>query len=89
MADTVPRRLRGQVTSALGQGSIMIGPPGGGTSGPSVGYVAAIPLVISSLLGGMLYTWSPVLPWIFVFFTTLLSILLIVFFIRDPQEAEV
>ena len=37
----------------------------------------------------MLYTWSPVLPWVFVFCTTLLSILLIVFFIRDPQEAEV
>ena len=89
MADTVPRRLRGQVMSALGQGSIMIGPAGGGTSGPSVGYVAAIPLVVSSLLGGMLYTWSPVLPWVFVFCTTLLSILLIVFFIRDPQEAEV
>ncbi len=89
MADLVPRAMRGRVMSALGQGGIFIGPAGGGTSGPAVGYVATIPLILSFILGGILYTWNPVLPWVFVFGTTLLSILLIIVFIRDPQEVEV
>jgi MFS family permease len=89
MADIVPRPMRGRVMSALGQGGIMIGPAGGGTGGPAVGYVVTIPLILASMIGGLLYMVSPVLPWVFVFFTTLISILLIVFFISDPQEAEV
>lgn len=89
MADTVPREMRGRVMSALGQGGIMVGPAGGGTGGPGLGYVVTIPLILSFVLGGILYSWNPVLPWVFVFCTTLLSILLILFFIRDPQEAEV
>ncbi len=88
MADIVPREMRGRVMSALGQGGIMIGPAGGGTGGPALGYVVTIPLIFSFMLGGILYSWNPVLPWVFVFCTTLLSILLILFFIRDPQEAE-
>lgn len=89
MADTVPRQMRGRVMSALGQGGIMIGPAGGGTGGPAVGYVVTIPLIVSFVLGGILYTLNPVFPWVFVFFTTLFSILLVVLFIRDPEEAEI
>lgn len=89
MADIVPRDMRGRVMSALGQGGIMIGPAGGGTGGPAVGYVVTIPLILSSMLGGILYSLNPVLPWVFVLCTTLLSILLIVLFIRDPRDAEV
>ena len=48
-----------------------------------------IPLIVSSILGGVLYTMNPVLPWVFVFFTTLLAILLIVLYIRDPHEVEI
>ena len=89
LADTVPREMRGRVMSALGQGGIMIGPAGGGTGGPAVGYLVIVPLILSFILGGILYTINPVLPWVFVTVTTLLSILLVVLFIRDPQEAEV
>jgi MFS family permease len=89
LADTVPREMRGRVMSALGQGGIMIGPAGGGTGGPAVGYLVIVPLILSFMLGGILYTINPVLPWVFVTVTTLLSILLVVLFIRDPQEAEV
>ena len=89
MADIVPRSMRGRVMSALGQGGIMIGPAGGGTGGPGMGYVVTIPLILASMLGGILYTINPVLPWVFVLCTTLLSILLIVLFVRDPKEAEI
>jgi MFS family permease len=88
MADLVPRENRGRVMAALGQGGIMIGPAGGGTGGPAMGFVVSIPLILASLLGGYLYASNPVFPWVFVFFTTALSILLTVAFIRDPVRAE-
>jgi MFS family permease len=89
MADLVPRQMRGRVMAALGQGGIMLGAAGGGTGGPAVGFVITIPLMLASLAGGILYAANPAYPWVFVFFTTLLSLLLTVLFIRDPQKAEV
>ena len=65
MADMVPRDIRGRVMSALGQGGIMIGPAGGGTGGPAMGFVITIPLMIASLAGGYLYTLNPAYPWLF------------------------
>jgi MFS family permease len=89
MADLVPRQMRGRVMAALGQGGIMLGAAGGGTGGPAVGFVITIPLMLSSLAGGLLYAANPVYPWIFVLITTLLSLLLTILFIRDPRKAEV
>ena len=89
MADTVPRHIRGRVMSAIGQGGIMIGPAGGGTGGPAVGFLVTIPLMLSSLAGGYLYAANPTYPWFFVGFATLISIGLTARFIRDPQTAEV
>jgi MFS family permease len=88
MADLVPREKRGRVMAALGQGGIMIGVAGGGTGGPAAGFVVTIPLMLASLAGGYLYTASPTYPWIFVLVATSLSILLTLFFIRDPRRAE-
>lgn len=89
MADLVPRQNRGRVMAALGQGGIMIGPAGGGTGGPAAGFVITIPLMLASLLGGMLYTANPVYPWAFVLITALLQVLLTLLFVRDPRRAEV
>jgi MFS family permease len=89
MADLVPREMRGRVMAALGQGGIMIGAAGGGTGGPGVGFVTTIPLMLSSLAGGVLYAANPSYPWFFVLVATGLSILLTALFIRDPQHAEV
>jgi MFS family permease len=89
MADLVPRKMRGRVMAALGQGGIMIGAAGGGTGGPAVGFVVTIPLMLSSLAGGYLYALDPAYPWYFVLMATALSILLTALFIRDPQRAEV
>jgi MFS family permease len=89
MADLVPREMRGRVMAALGQGGIMIGAAGGGTGGPGIGFVTTIPLMLSSLAGGVLYAANPTYPWFFVLVATALSILLTALFIRDPQHAEV
>jgi len=56
MADLVPRETRGRVMAALGQGGVMLGAAGGGTGGPATGFMVTIPLMISSLLGGYLYS---------------------------------
>jgi MFS family permease len=88
MADMVPREKRGRVMAALGQGGIMIGAAGGGTGGPGVGYVITVPLMVSSLLGGLLYAVNPVYPWLFALLATMLQILLIAFLVRDPKRAE-
>ena len=66
----------------------MIGATGAGSGGPNMGYMFILPLMASSLLGGFLYSLNPTYPWICVLGTTLLQLASIVFFIRDPEEAE-
>ena len=87
MADLVPRSVRGQMMAAIGQGGIMLGSVGS-PGGPAVGYLIIPPLMVASLAGGFLYTLNPVYPWIFSVIAGLLSILLTVLYIRDPQQAE-
>jgi MFS family permease len=88
MADLVPRNSRGQMMAAIGQGGMMIAPTSG-VGGPSLGYLF-IPLVmLGSLAGGYLYTFSPSSPWYFSLATTLISIVLLIAFVRDPKTAEV
>ncbi|MBC8225315.1 MFS transporter [Candidatus Bathyarchaeota archaeon] len=88
MADYVPRDQRGRVMAAIGRGSVMIGAMGAGSGGPNMGYMFILPLMASSLLGGLLYSLNPAYPWICVLGTTLLQLASIVFFIRDPEKAE-
>lgn len=88
MADYVPRNLRGRVMAALGRGSVLIGATGGGTGGPGMGYLFVIPVMISSILGGVLYEMSPVFPWYSVAVTCVIQVIVVLFFIRDPETAE-
>jgi MFS family permease len=88
MADIVPRDIRGRVIAALGHGRLKIGTAGGGVGGPSVGYIAIVPLMLASLAGGYLYAWNPVSPWLCAAIATALAIVLITLFIRDPKHAQ-
>jgi MFS family permease len=88
MADLVPRNLRGQMMAAIGQGGLMIGPTGGGTGGPALGYLFIPPVMLASLAGGFLYTQNPVFPWIFSVVTTLLAVFVTIFFIHDAKNIE-
>lgn len=89
MADTVPREKRGRVMAALGRGTVFLGATGGGTGGPGVGYIITIPIILSSVAGGYLYTFDPRYPWIFVTASIIISLVVSVLYIRDPEEAEI
>jgi len=74
--------------SAVGRGTMLVGAAGGGTGGPGLGYLFVIPVMLSSLLGGVLYDVNPAFPWYGVALASLLQVLLVIFFIRDPEKAE-
>ncbi len=88
IADYTPRNLRGKVMAAMGGGSVLIGAAGGGTGGPGVGYLLVIPLMISSILGGILYDINPVYPWYFVGIATMIQLACVIFYISDPKSVE-
>jgi MFS family permease len=88
MADYIPRNMRGRVMAALGRGSVLIGATGGGTGGPGMGYLFVVPVMISSILGGILYELNPVYPWYSVAIATTIQVLIVILFIRDPENAE-
>jgi MFS family permease len=88
MADYIPRDLRGRVMAALGRGSVLIGATGGGTGGPGMGYLFVIPVMVSSILGGILYAMKPVYPWYLVGVASLIQVTVVILFIRDPVKAQ-
>jgi MFS family permease len=63
MAHTVPPDKRGRVMAVLGQGMLFINMRGG-SGGPGMGAVLTLPSILGALLGGVLYTVSPMLPWL-------------------------
>jgi MFS family permease len=88
MADYVPRNIRGRVMAAMGRGSVMIGATGGGTGGPGMGYLFVLPVMASSIIGGVLYNMNPAFPWYAVGVATIIQVLSVVLFIRDPESAQ-
>lgn len=88
MADYVPRHLRGKVMAGLGRGSVMIGAAGGGTGGPGMGYLFVLPVMASSIVGGILYNMNPVFPWYAVAVATAVQLVCVLLFIRDPEKAQ-
>lgn len=88
MADYVPRHLRGKVMAAFGRGSVMIGAAGGGTGGPGMGYLFVLPVMASSIVGGVLYNRNPTYPWYAVAVATAVQLVCVLLFIRDPEKAQ-
>ncbi len=88
MADYVPRHLRGKVMAAFGRGSVMIGAAGGGTGGPGMGYLFVLPVMASSIVGGVLYNMNPTYPWYAVGIATAVQLVCVLLFIRDPKKAQ-
>jgi len=89
MADYVPRDKRGRVMAALGRGTVMLGAAAGGTGGPGLGFVVTVPLVIASFASGYIYDLNPTYPWLFAAIAVLVSLVVSLIFIRDPEEAQV
>jgi hypothetical protein len=66
----------------------MVGAAGGGTGGPGMGYIFTLPVMASSIIGGILYTMNPMFPWLVVLGAIIIQLLSLVFFIRDPVSME-
>jgi MFS family permease len=88
LANFTPRDLRGRVMAAIGRGTFMIGATGGGIGGPGMGYVFTLPVVFASFLGGFLYSMNPIYPWLCILGTTIIQLLCVILFIRDPKHEE-
>jgi MFS family permease len=88
MADYIPKKMRGKVMAAIGRGSVIVGAVGGGTGGPGMGYLFTIPVMASSILGGVLYNLNPNYVWMVLLLVTVIQISLIILFIRDPENVE-
>jgi hypothetical protein len=74
--------------AAIGRGSAIIGAAGGGIGGPGMGYIFTLPVIVASALGGILYSVNPIYPWLCIVGTTIIQLLSVVLFIRDPIYAE-
>jgi MFS family permease len=89
LADYVPREMRGRVMAAIGRGSVLIGATGGGTGGPGMGYLFTIPVIMSSLVGGFLYSMNPRFPWVVIAITCIIQMVSVILFLKEPEEVEV
>ncbi len=88
MADYIPREMRGRTMAAIGRGAFMVGAAGGGTGGPGMGYIFTLPVMASSIIGGILYTMNPMFPWLVVLGAIIVQLLSLILFIRDPVSVE-
>jgi MFS family permease len=88
LTDHIPRDLRGRVMGALGRGVLMISPVPGGTGGPSVGYIFAVPVILGLVIGGYVYNYSASALWLIQCAFLIASLSLSILFLREPQQAE-
>lgn len=81
MADLTPAENRGRIMASLGRGLIMIN-TGGGMGGPGTGFLLTFPSIIGSLLGGYIYNAYPLIPWTLLCIGSLLSAIIITYFVK-------
>jgi len=89
IADIVPRQWRGRVMALMGRGVLHIwsgGYPWGGASG--MGFLLSIPMIIGSFIGGYIYGFNPVYPWLLLSASIVLSLIVTIAFLREPKEPE-
>ncbi len=88
LADIVPRVRRGRIMAALGQGGFFIRAQGGLTGGPGLGFVLTLPVILGSLIGGYIYSFNPVLPWILFSMALISCLIFTILFILEPEKPE-
>jgi len=85
MAQMVPSEMRGRVMAALGQGMLVINIRGSGGGGPGMGAVLAIPSILGAIVGGYVYEYNPMLPWLMMGAAMLLSAFINAFLVSVPE----
>jgi MFS family permease len=88
MADYVPRQMRGRIMAAIGRGSVLVGATGGGTGGPGMGYLFTIPVMMSSIIGGLLYSINPLYIWYSLIVASAIQVVFVFLYIRDPENIQ-
>ncbi len=85
MAHAVPQERRGRVMAALGMGFLFVETRGSTGGGPGMGALLTIPSILGALLGGFVYGYSPILPWLLLGGSMLLNSLITLLFL-DPND---
>jgi MFS family permease len=83
LADNTPRERRGRVTSAIGGGNFFIDVRNTGMGG---GMLLFIPSAVSQVLGGLLYEFDPIAPFLTMSVGMTLVTLWAYLKVRDPEE---
>jgi hypothetical protein len=53
-----------------------------------MGYLFVLPVMASSIVGGVLYNMNPTYPWYAVGIATAVQLVCVLLFIRDPEKAQ-
>jgi MFS family permease len=85
LADYTPRNRRGRVTSAVGSGNFFIDIRGTMWGG---GMLLFVPLAIGQTLGGLLYEYNPMVPFIVMSLGLIPIIIWAHFKVKDPKTIE-
>ena len=85
MADYLLRRIRGRGMAAIGRGSVLVGAAGGG---PGMGYLFTIPVMFSSIIGGLLYSINPVYVWYSLIAASAIQVVFVFLYISDPENIQ-
>jgi MFS family permease len=84
IANTIPRSRRGRLYSLLGERGISInfGNFWGG------GFLLFPPAALGAFFGGLIYQMNPNYPWMITSVALLISAVLVLFFVHEPEEAH-
>jgi MFS family permease len=85
LADYTPRNRRGRVTSAVGSGNFFIDIRGTMWGG---GMLLFVPLAIGQTLGGILYEYNPVIPFVIMSAGLIPIIIWAYLKVKDPRTIE-
>lgn len=84
LANSVPRPMRGRILASMGQGMTI----GVADSGYSSGFLSLIPMSIGSFVGGFVYSFNPVFPWLMQAGYLAVASILSLKIIHEPEKPE-
>ena len=53
-----------------------------------MGFLLSIPMMIGSFIGGYIYGFNPIYPWLLLSASIVLSLIVTIVFLREPKEPE-
>ena len=72
--------------TAFGRGEIGII---GGGFGVGAGYVLAVPILLGSMMGGIVYSVNPSYPWLIQVISLLVAFIIAIKCLKEPEVTEI